>query len=573
MKTTLIKFAKPVIIIAFLFIFVGIVHAGDLKTAQIGSHWAQEGVILIRPAADTDPLQAAQALKKLDFLVLRASDSYGQRLPFKSLANEKSFQPSYLLVSFEPVIDPVEAAARASKLPEIEFATPNYVHRPFYVPDDPYYLSDQLNFKQIGMERVWNVSPVGDVVVGVIDSGYRTQGMEDAAPNILAGKDFESDDDDPTDYLGHGTIVSNVIAEKTDNGIGASGMASWVSILPLKVFPDQGDEALVSDIIDALYYAVDQGVDIINMSLGGGDADENFETALNFAEDAGVLLIAATGNDGEDQLAYPAGYDAVFSVGSSRLHTFGEFARRSTFSNYGTGLDIVAPGEDIFTEGYTADYGATYYRSMGTSVAAPHASAAAAWMISLGGPGTPDELAQVLRDTAAREDEGWSEKLGYGELRVSDAVSAYAGLLPNGAPTAVAVVEPATGVVPLGTILSGTGSSDPDGNIVSYTWALNDGTILFGKSVARTFESAGEYEIVLTVTDEEGLSDSHKIDLTVKPKSKRPDEKEDGCGCSVSSRGKQDAFPFFVIIGIAMLLWIRGHRKNNGREKKTLPSD
>lgn len=563
MKTTSAKLFKPLLLFLFIIFVSSHAQAGTIKTVKIGDHLAQEGVILIRPSDNADLAEVGQSLEKLGLTVIRASNFRGERRAFELVAQDKSFVSSYLLVRTKPGIDPQAAAKAAANLPEILAASPNYVHRPLFVPDDPFYSGDQQNFRQIGIERVWNVPPEGNVVVGVIDTGYRSQGMEDAAPNVLPGKDFESDDDDPTDYIGHGTIVSNVIAEETDNGLGCAGLASWVSILPLKVFPDDNDEALESDIIDALYYAADQGVDIVNMSLGGGDYNELFLGALEDAYNAGVFLVAATGNDGENELAYPSGYDVVFSVGSCRRHEYGSYPKKSGFSNYGEGLDLVAPGEDIIQEGYTPDNGVAYYKSIGTSVAAPHVSAVVAWMISLGGPGAPEDIALALRETAKKESEGWGDKLGYGELSASGAISEYAGTLPNDPPKAVASTIPETGVAPLQVSFSATASSDPDGNIISYDWHLSDDAYLFGSLVSRTFDTPGEYEAVLTITDEEGLSDSATVEFSVsaKPDDGRQEEEDDGCGCSVSSADKPDVASVISFFGIALLIMVRSFRK------------
>ncbi|MCZ7582756.1 MAG: S8 family serine peptidase [Deltaproteobacteria bacterium] len=240
-------------------------------------------------------------------------------------------------------------------------------------PNDPLFSEHQSNFRQVQYPSAWEYSLGEGVVVAVIDSGYR-EGMDDSA-QVLDGYDFAENDADPTDVEGHGTVVSNVIGEATNNNVGCAGAASGARIMPLKVFPDGGGGAYDGDIARAIDHARTEGAQVINMSLGGGGFSGITNAAVDDAYAAGLILFAASGNSGKEETEYPAGYANVVSVGSSRPHGVGDFPTRSEFSTYGAALDVIAPGEGVVQQGWSPSNEEGYYSSSGTSVACPHASA------------------------------------------------------------------------------------------------------------------------------------------------------------------------------------------------------
>ena len=530
--------------------------AASDKQAHSADPDAMPGRILVLPEPDSDPARLIAPLEQMGMRVTSASDLRGRRTAVGATL-KAAFPVAYLIVSIDPATSAVEAARRAMKLPGVRAASPDFYRYPLFTPDDPYFVDQQLNMQQVGLERVWNVTFGEGAVIAVIDTGYRPQGLTDPVPNLLDGYDFNGRDDDTTDFVGHGTIVSHVIAEATDNAVGCAGAAPDATIMPLKVFADEPGGALDSDIIDAVNFAVDQGVDVINMSLGGGDDNPVFGDALLKANNSGLFLIAASGNDAETVLTYPARYEGVFSVGSCDTHFFGEFPILSSFSSYGEGLDLVAPGFEILQEGYTEESGVAFYVASGTSMSVPHVSAAVALMIALGGRQGPDRIAEVLRETATRETEGWDTMLGWGELNVTAAVEMYAGPLPNGPPTADAQVVPSSAEVPVQVIFSGTDITDPDGNIVSYEWDLGNGEQLSGRFLEVEFTEPGQYEAVLRVTDAEGRTDSDwkAYELKAKKKPAEPQE-ESGCGCAVAS-GAPDCSWILMLLLVLGLIFVR----------------
>ncbi|MBI2416144.1 MAG: S8 family serine peptidase [Candidatus Kerfeldbacteria bacterium] len=174
-------------------------------------------------------------------------------------------------------------------------------------------------------------------------------------------------DNDPQDEHGHGTHVAGIIAAE-NNTVGTRGVAPSATIMPVKVLDSEG-VGFDSTVADGIRYAVDNGADIINLSLGSSFASNTVKEAVDYAETNGVLVIAAAGNSGTfSGLSYPAGYSNVISVAASN-----EDGYKAYYSNWGK-IDVIAPGDDILS----TTPGNTYDRYSGTSMAAPHVAGLAA---------------------------------------------------------------------------------------------------------------------------------------------------------------------------------------------------
>jgi serine protease len=332
---------------------------------------------------------------------------------------------SHSVVRFEEGLDLDEVLNYLRRLPFVTEAYPNYVHELLWTPNDQYYNTYQGNFKQIYMPDAWAISTGSGVKVAVIDTGYRTTGMTDKPVNLLAGYDFRGDDTNTNDYIGHGTHVSNTIAEHTNNTTGLAGIAYNATIMPLKVFPDYNGGAYEADIIDAINYASSNGAKVINMSLGGGGYVSQTNTAINNAYNNNVLPFAASGNSGLGTVEYPAAYANCVAVGSVKRHSVGANPVRSSFSNYGTALDIVAPGETIYQQTFSGNT-VGYYAYSGTSMATPHAAAVAALLVAHAGA-HPAQIRNAMLSTAHNPAGPGvrTNALGYGEVDATKALNAY----------------------------------------------------------------------------------------------------------------------------------------------------
>jgi len=218
----------------------------------------------------------------------------------------------------------------------------NRIARASFVPNDPNY-GYQWHFGNIQGEQAWDVSDGTGVVVAVLDTGLRTSGASDGIGCVVSGYDFVNNDANPNDGEGHGTHVSGTVAQTTDNGIGNAGMAPGACIMPVKVLDNEGS-GFFSDIADGVYWAVDNGADVINMSLGNTSGylknDPVMDPALDYAHANGVTVVCAAGNEYRSGwVSYPAIYPTTIAVGATDYDN-----ALAPYSNGGEGLDIVAPG-------------------------------------------------------------------------------------------------------------------------------------------------------------------------------------------------------------------------------------
>ncbi|MCB9678479.1 MAG: S8 family serine peptidase [Alphaproteobacteria bacterium] len=283
---------------------------------------------------------------------------------------------------------------------------------------DPYN-SLQWNFDLLDLETAWTHNRGAGITVAVLDTGVALYG-EDTPVNMLAGWDFAGDDADPTDVGGHGTHVAGTIAQATNNGRGVAGVASDVSILPVRVLGDNGSGSSFW-VAQGIVYAVDNGADVINLSLGSAWGSSAEQQAVEYARQHGVVVVAASGNEARGSVGYPAAYDWVIAVGAVDARS-----AVAPYSNGGSALDVVAPGGDtardddgdgyadgILQETIDGAGGTTYQFFQGTSMATPHVSGIAALLLAAGAE--PQDVKGLLATTAVDlESDGWDTWSGWG---------------------------------------------------------------------------------------------------------------------------------------------------------------
>ena len=360
----------------------------------------------------------------------------------------------------------VEDAVRASeRRPEVEYAQPNFKYNPAGYADEPRFgeLWGLNNTGQIGGTPSVDINALeasavtqGDpnLVVAVIDSGAdfshpelsgrkwvnpgesgggkETNGIDDDVNGFVDdvnGADFANNDGNPFDDLGHGTHVSGTIAASV-NAQGVVGVAPNVKIMALK-FLDASNNGFSSDAIEAIGYAKSKGAKISNNSWGGDPYDQALYDAIN---NSGSLFVAAAGNGGFDQIgdnndvnpAYPASYNLPNILSVAAIDNQGKLA---SFSNYGaTSVDISAPGVDILS----TLPGNTYGTFNGTSMAAPHATGAAALSASM----EPTLLANPVGLKNDIMDAGKALPATAGKTVTGDMVDALKAVDPNADSTA-----------------------------------------------------------------------------------------------------------------------------------------
>jgi serine protease len=291
-------------------------------------------------------------------------------------------------------------------------------------PDDPLY-ERQWNLRFVHAQQGWWLTPAGaGVIVAVIDTGVSA--VEDLpADRLLPGVSFVPGVTAADDDNGHGTHVAGTIAQATNNTLGVAGMAPFAKILPVKVLGGSGG-GTSEQVAAGIDWAADQGAQVINLSLGSPVYSKVVQIAAQKARARGVLIVAATGNDGKFGPSYPGALREVIGVSA-----FGPDGSLAPYSNWGLGTDISAPGGDkrlknggILQD--TIDEEGHFYRELqGTSMATPHVAGALAALLSTGVL-SPDQAEAAL--LAGADGSMWDPRFGHGRVDLEASI----GLLGTG---------------------------------------------------------------------------------------------------------------------------------------------
>lgn len=257
-----------------------------------------------------------------------------------------------------------EVVSQLSSDPEVEYAEPDYPKTIFFTPNDPLF-SKQWWLTKIQAPQAWDITKgKTSIKVAVLDTGISNT-HPDLSSKVIIYQNFTGSS--AYDKAGHGTHTAGIIGAITNNALGVSGTAD-VSIMSVKVVGDDG-RANSSKFAEGVRWAANNGANIINASLGGPDASTTEKDAIKYAISKGVLIVAAAGNESTNQKMYPAAFDGVIAVAAT-----GESDIKTNFSNYGTWVDIAAPGDGIWSTGYPDKYGG----GRGTSYSSPIVAGVAA---------------------------------------------------------------------------------------------------------------------------------------------------------------------------------------------------
>jgi len=289
-------------------------------------------------------------------------------------------------------------------------------------------------------DLAWPLSTGAGVTVAVIDSGVSSDHPA-LSGKVLPGNDFVTPGQGGCDENGHGTLIAGIIAgrEHSSNGFVFQGIAPNASVVPVRVLRDQTrsfERDMPARIASAIRWAVDQGgAEVINLSLSTTD-DSQLSSAVGYALDKGVVLVAAAGNESAGEgPAYPAAYDGVLGVAAVDRQD-----KHSDTSTTGQYVDIAAPGKQISGPS-PAGGGYLYSEPGGTSFAAAYVSGVAALLRAYEPSLTPKEVGQRLMETADHPAGVWNPAVGYGVVNPQRAVGALQ--LNKAGTTALARVRPA----------------------------------------------------------------------------------------------------------------------------------
>lgn len=352
---------------------------------------------------------------------------------------------------------------------DIEYAEPDYKGsaggKLVVAPNDPYYfrqwslkndgtfpLSPAVAGADIDMENAWEIQQ-GDsnVVVAIIDSGIKLDhpdfagriwmnyneipdnGIDDDENGYIddvQGWDMAYSDNLPIDDFGHGTNVAGIVGANANNEIGYAGVDWNCKIMALKGL-ESGNFGYYSWWAAAVYYAVDNGANVINMSLGGDSYSASFNEAVDYALDNNVVVVACMMNTNSNTTFYPAGFQGVIAVGATnpndeRAHPF--YWSPTSGSNYGEHISVIAPGNYIYGLHYLSNTNYNTYWG-GTSQATPHVAALAALLLAQDNNMTPAQIKSIIEVSAedqvgdpAEDTPGWDQYYGHGRINAYNAL-------------------------------------------------------------------------------------------------------------------------------------------------------
>jgi subtilisin family serine protease len=324
---------------------------------------------------------------------------------------------------FEKGLEVEDLIEEYENLEEVEYAEPNYLLTSFVVPNDINY-SLKWGLPNIDAERAWNLS-IGngsDVVIAIVDTGVdwdhpdlsgniwnntdemcnessdddgngyngdcrgydftdiNTTIYTDAGYTLDDGEDYNTTENNPMDYHGHGTHCSGISSAVGNNSLGVLGVCWNCSIMAVRAgfkiqHPTQGwvGSLETDDVVAAINYVTKNNATVVSMSFGGSHST-SLDAALNDSYDNGSILVAASGNAGTNSKQYPCGYDKVICVAATDSDN-----TSASYSNYGSWVDVAAPGTSV----WSTYYDDRYISASGTSMAAPMVAGAIGLIKSL----------------------------------------------------------------------------------------------------------------------------------------------------------------------------------------------
>ncbi len=474
----------------------------------------------------------------------------------------------WFVLYFDESADVPALAAELQADSNIEHALPDWRLYPALEPNDPLYDENwgHNNTAQL-LSYDWsthsheNGDPVGtvgfdanapaawtalggygssDVIIAIIDSGVDTDHPD---INCVQGYDYGDNDTDPDDdssSAGHGTCCAGVAAAIADNNSVAVGIAGGSRIMPMKIANSAGS-MYITAMAPAIYYAVDNGANVISMSLSASLSSEpDTDAAIEYAWNHNVIVLAATGNYNESSLPYPANNPYVVGVGAAS--PCGDRKRSSSSSgevNYGVqtdpngytcdgerwwgstygvatpdaagAVDVIAPTilptTDILGNG---GYTSTDYEMWfnGTSCATPYAAGVCALIYSVNPTWSASQVREQLVSTAqdvinVESGSGWDRYTGYGMVDAEAAVGGGG----NYPPTAEFIASPTTGELPLAVDFTDQSTNGP----TSWSWTFGDGGTSTTQSPSHTYTSAGTFNVSLVATNSYGSDTETKL--------------------------------------------------------------
>jgi serine protease len=401
---------------------------------------------------------------------------------------------------FEQAGQEMVFARALEKLNMVNYAERVPIMRTSLTPNDLQAASgngNQWGLHRIQAPQAWDITTGNtSIKVAVVDDAVLTN-HPDLIPNLVAGRDVADNDNDAMPNqtgMSHGTHVAGIVSAATNNGIGVASIGFNVKIIPIK---SSNTSTSITDAYAGVVWAYQNDADVINMSWGGSGFSQTGQNIMNNAANAGCVNVAAAGNDGVNSVFYPAGYNNVISVASTTTTD-----AKSGFSNYGSWIDISAPGSAIRSTYFNSSYSPTYANLDGTSMASPMVAGLCGLVKSVNPQMTRTQIENCVLSTATNinsANPNFIGQLGAGRINAYQAVLC-AQATTNAPP--IAVIQADNPLRCPGGSIQFYGSSI-GGLPTSYSWSFPGGNpaTSTAQNPLVTYPNLGTFNVSLTLTN------------------------------------------------------------------------
>lgn len=411
---------------------------------------------------------------------------------------------------FEPLLNDIDGVEYAERIPDYEiFHTPNDLH------------PNQWNLKKVFAEDGWDVQKdASNVTIAIVDDAVLTthpdlsaniwvnpgeipnNGIDDDGNGYIDdvnGWDVSDNDNTPSppsnassSHFSHGTHCAGIASAVTNNGIGIASLAYNAKIIGVKCKPSSSSGGSLPDAYKGVEYAIAANADVMSMSWGGGSYSKTYQTLFDIAHSKGIVLVAAAGNSNTSAPMYPASYNHVISVAASD-----NADKKASFSNYGTKVDVTAPGVNIWS---TVPGSKQYDYKSGTSMACPLVSSLCALMIANVPGVSPDSIESCLKRSADNINAingSYTGQLGAGRINAFRSLNCQSlePVCDFTAPTVNCPFQPVQ-------FINLTVGKGP----MTYQWSFPGGSPSTSSAVHPlvSYSSPGTYTVTLTASNSSG---------------------------------------------------------------------
>lgn len=408
----------------------------------------------------------------------------------------------------EPTAPGVIKMLRASGL--FTFVENDAIARPAAIPNDPLF-SQQWHLGTVNAIAAWDIgtgSPAAPIAL--IDSGV-DPAHPDLASKLVPGWNFLTASSNTADNYGHGTATAGVAGAIGNNVVGVTGISWRNPIMPLLVVDSTGS-ASYSNVVNAITYAADHGVRVVNISLGGTSPSSALQSAVDYAWNKGVVIFASAMNASTSTPYYPAACNHVIAVSATEPGD-----SLAAFSNYGSWIDLAAPGDNILTTNNGGGYGAW----AGTSFSSPIAAGVAALVLGVNPALSASALVALIENNS--DDigvAGFDTSFGWGRVNAYRASAAALSTLPSDTtPPSVSITAPSIGSTVSGTVQIAGTAVDNIGVVRVELWAdgqfISPCSLSFACAWSTSSTIAGSHTLVVKAYDSANNAGSATLSVTV----------------------------------------------------------